>query len=335
MPAPELDPQRPQPLATTRTDPLAEALQPLQMTGAFYCSSELSGSWGMTLPPLPGYAWFHVIAEGGCQLEVEGETRTLRRGDLALVPRGTGHALRSAAGVAAPDILDLPRQQISERYELLRYGEGGERSRLICGAVRFEHPTARNLVELLPPTIHVEGSISPDAAQVQATLGLIAAETIAPRPGGEAVVTRLADILVIQTIRAWIETDPGAQVGWLGALRDERIGRALALIHADPAREWTVAGLAREVAMSRSAFAARFTELVGVPALRYLTEWRMRLAQSRLEADGSTVAAVAAELGYGSEAAFARAFKRVTGLAPRAAARRGRAEREAALSLAA
>ena len=321
------------PIETARTDPLAAALGPLQMTGAFYCSSELSAPWGMTLPPLPGYAWCHVISEGGCELEAEGATRTLRRGDLALVPRGGGHVLRSAPAVEAPEILDLPREQVSDRYELLRHGGGGERSRMICGAVRFEQATAQNLVELLPPIIQVEGSLSADAGQLQATLGLIAAETIAPRPGGEAVVTRLADILVIQAIRAWIESDPGAQVGWLGALRDERIGRALTLIHADPAREWTVAGLAREAAMSRSAFAARFTELVGVPVLRYLTEWRMRLAQSRLEADGTTVAAVAAELGYGSEAAFARAFKRVTGLAPRTAARQRRAERDAVLAL--
>jgi AraC-like DNA-binding protein len=269
-----------------------------------------------------------VVSEGGCELEAEGAARTLRRGDLALVPRGGGHVLRSAPEVEAPGILDLPREQISERYELLRHGGGGERTRLICGAVRFEQAIAQNLVELLPPIIQVDGSTAADAGQLQATLGLIAAETIAPRPGGEAVVTRLADILVIQAIRAWIETDPGAQVGWLGALRDERIGRALTLIHADPARQWTVASLAQEVAMSRSAFATRFTELVRVPVLRYLTEWRMRLAQSRLEADGTTVAAVAAELGYGSEAAFARAFKRVTGLAPRAAANRRRAERD-------
>ncbi|HVX34181.1 MAG TPA: AraC family transcriptional regulator [Solirubrobacterales bacterium] len=323
-----------EPIPATSGDPLAAALQPLQMTGAFYCASELTAPWGMTLPPLPGYAWFHVISDGGCELEVEDSTWTMRRGDLALVPHGTGHVLRSAPGVAAPDIFDLDRERVSDRYELLRGGGGGERSRMICGAVRFEHPAARNLVELLPGIVRVEASHAGDAARMQSTLALIAAETIEPRPGGEAVVTRLADILVIQAIRAWIETDPGAQAGWLGALRDERIGRALTLIHAEPARDWTVASLAREVAMSRSAFAARFTDLVGVPALRYLTEWRMRLARDRLESDDATVAAVAAELGYGSEAAFSRAFKRVTGSAPRAAARQRRAERERVLEAA-
>src|SRR3954453_6196849 len=124
-----------EPLAAALPDPLAAALGSLQMTGAFYCSSELTAPWGMTLPPLPGYAWFHVINEGGCELEAEGAARTLRPGGLALVPRGGGHVLRSEPSVDAPDILDLPREQVSARYELLRHGGGGERSRLICGAV--------------------------------------------------------------------------------------------------------------------------------------------------------------------------------------------------------
>ena len=117
---------------------------------------------------------------------------------------------------------------------------------------------------------------------------MLAAETREPQPGGEAIITRLADVLVIQAIRGWIAADPAAQTGWLGALRDPHLGQALALIHGDPAREWTVAALAAELAMSRSAFAARFSELVGVPAMQYVTDWRMQLARTRLR-DGASV----------------------------------------------
>jgi AraC-like DNA-binding protein len=151
---------------------------------------------------------------------------------------------------------------------------------------------------------------------------MLAAETRDPQPGGEAIITRLADVLVIQAIRGWIAADPAAQTGWLGALRDPHLGQALALIHRDPAREWTVAALAAELAMSRSAFAARFSELVGVPAMQYVTDWRMQLARNRLR-DGASVAEVAGELGYRSEAAFSRAFKRVMGMSPGAARRDG------------
>jgi len=304
-------------------DPLAEALHFLRMNGAFYCRSELSAPWGLTLPAMPGYVWFHAPTAGQALLETESADPTLlRTGDFALVPHGEGHVLRSDPDAPAPGILDLERELVSERYELLRHGGGGVPTILICGAVRFDHPAARNLVEILPAAIHLEPSSSDRLDWMQGTLRLMAAEARELRPGGEAVITRLADIVVVQAIRSWLETDPAARTGWLGALQDRQIGRAIMLIHREPARPWTVASLARELAMSRSAFAARFTELVGVPVLRYLTEWRMRLAQSRLEAEGTTVAAVAAELGYGSEAAFSRAFKRVIGESPGAARRR-------------
>ena len=149
----------------------------------------------------------------------------------------------------------------------------------------------------------------------------MAAEARALRPGGEAVITRLGDILVIQAIRSWIETDPAARTGWLGALQDPQIGRAIAIIHRDPARPWTLASLADEVAMSRSAFAARFTELVGEPAMSYVARWRMHVALDALKEQGSTVAELASRLGYRSEAAFARAFKRVIGIPPGAVKR--------------
>ena len=240
------------------SDPLGEALHFLRMNGAYYCRSELTAPWGLTLPPMPGYLWFHVPTTGSMWLETErSEPRRLLPGDLSLVPHGEGHALRSEPGAPAPSVLELDLEQISERYEILRHGEGGARSTLICGAVRFEHPAARNLVQILPEIIHVESSSSPSLDWMQSMLRVMASEASELRPGGEAVITRLGDILVIQGVRWWIENDPAAQGGWLGALRDRQVGQAISLIHRDPSRAWTVASLADEVAMSRSAFAAR------------------------------------------------------------------------------
>ena len=311
-------------------DPLGEALHLLRMNGAFYCRSELTAPWGLTLPPMPGYLWFHVVTSGHFWLETgDGGSSWVQPGELVLVPRGEGHVLRSEPGAAAPGILDLERELVSDRYEILRHGEGGAPASLICGAVRFEHPAARNLVEILPATIHVEASHSAKLDWMQSLLGLMAAEAGERRPGGEAVITRLGDILVIQAIRAWIETAPAARSGWLGALQDPQIGRAMTLIHRDPARDWTVASLASELAMSRSAFAARFTELVGEPVMRYVGRWRMHLAVSALTEEGVTLGELAQRLGYRSEAAFSRAFKRIIGVSP-GAIRRNRHERELA-----
>jgi AraC-like DNA-binding protein len=303
-------------------DPLGEALHFLRMAGAFYCRSELTARWGMTLPPMQGYLWFHVVTDGRALLEAGDEHgHWLQPGDLALVPHGEGHLLRSEPDVSAPGILELDLEHPSDRYEILRHGEGGAPTTLVCGAVRFDHPAARNLVGILPQTIVIEASDTPRASSMQSALRLMALEAREFRPGGEAVITRLADILVIQAIRAWIETAPAARTGWLGALQDPQIGRALALIHGHPARSWTVAGLAGELAMSRSAFAARFTDLVGEPAMQYVTRWRMQVAQAALADGGATVGELADRLGYRSEAAFARAFKRVIGVPPGAVRR--------------
>jgi AraC-like DNA-binding protein len=305
-------------------DPVGEALHFLRMDGAFYCRSELTAPWGLTLDPMPGYLWFHVVTNGGALLEVEqDQARWLHPGDVSLVPHGNGHVVRSEPGVAAPGILELELEHPSDRYEILRHGGGGAPTTLICGAVRFDHPVARNLIGILPPILYIQASDEPRASWMQGVFKLMAAEARAFQPGGEAVITRLADVLVIQAIRAWIETAPAARTGWLGALQDPQIGQALALIHRDPTRPWTVASMAHELAMSRSAFAARFTQLVDQPAMQYLTRWRMQLAHHALQTEGATVAEVATRLGYQSEAAFARAFKRVIGIPP-GAVKRGR-----------
>lgn len=308
------------PGASSSADPLGEALHLLRMSGTFYCRSELTAPWGLELPAREGCLSFHVVMSGRCALEVDGAAASmLQPGDLALVPHGRGHRLTSDPGGVARSIEHLSHEHVSDCYAILRHGGGGAATTLVCGAVRFEHPAARHLVSLLPRLIHVESSRSPQMEWMHSTLRLMAAEAMELRPGGETVITRLADILVIQAIRAWIERDAAAQTGWLGALRDPQIGRAITLVHRDPARPWSLASLAGEVAMSRSAFAARFTDLVGEPAMQYVARWRMHVAAGLLQEEQASVGELAGRLGYRSEAAFSRAFKRWMGVAPGAA----------------
>jgi AraC-like DNA-binding protein len=304
-------------------DPLGEALHVLRMRGTFYSRCEFSAPWGLILPPMPGSMMFHVVTSGRCWLEVEGEDpRLLQPGDLGLVPHGEGHRLASEPGVPGVDLFQTPREDVSDHYEVIRMGGGGTPTNLVCGTVSFDHPAAHHLIGLLPKVISVDGWRSSETEWIASTLRFMAAEARERRPGGETVITRLADILVIQAIRAWIEQDPAAQTGWLRALRDKQIGHAIALIHRDPARQWTVASLATEVAMSRSAFAARFTALVGEPAMHYVARWRMHIAHTWLKEEDATLSELALRLGYRSEAAFSRAFKRFVGVAP-GAVRRG------------
>jgi len=305
-------------------DPLGEALHFLRMSGVFCTRSEFTEPWGLALPAMPDCLMFHVVTSGRCWLEDEAAgPRLLQPGVFALVPHGEGHRLSSAPGIAAAQLFDLPREQISERYEILRHGSGGAATHMVCGAVRFDHPAAQHLVKLLPRRIILEAWSSPQMNWIQSTLRLMAVEAEQLRPGGETLVTRLADILVIQAIRSWIAEDPAAQTGWLGALQDKQIGRALLLIQRDPARVWTVASLAAEVAMSRSAFAVRFAELVGQSPMQYVAQWRMHIALTWLKEEDAPLSDLAGRLGYQSEAAFSRAFKRVIGLSPGAVRRNG------------
>lgn len=300
-------------------DPLGAALHHLRMDGAWYFRSELTEPWRLDLPPMADCLWFHVVTAGRYWLSVPGQPpRQVSPGELVLVPHGQGHELCSEPGLPAPPVIqDIPHEYVSERYAILRHGGGGVPTSLVCGAVRFDHPTGYGLMARLPRLMAVA-----DPA-LDATLRLLAAEARELRPGGETVITRLADVLVIQAIRSWLGSDPAARAGWLGALRDPQVGRAVALVHREPARAWTVASLASAVAMSRSAFAARFTELVGEPVMQYVTRWRMHVAVGRLRSGEASVAAVARQLGYQSEAAFSRAFKRIAGVSPGSVRRAG------------
>ncbi|KQV86321.1 AraC family transcriptional regulator [Rhizobacter sp. Root1221] len=301
-------------------DPLGEALHALRMSAVFCCRSEVRAPWGVTMPPMPGCAMFHVVTEGLCWVDTgDGAPRRLQPGGFVLVPHGEGHALVSQPDTPRVDLFDLPRAYTGGRYELLRFGGSGDPATLLCGAVRFDDPAARRLIAMLPRALWVDGA---ESAWMQSTLQHLAVEARQMRPGGEAVVTRLADILIIQALRAWIENDPSARTGWIGGLQDRAVGAALAGIHRDPAFEWTLVSLASAAAMSRSAFAARFTQLVGVPPMQYVAQWRMHVAHARLSEHGGAIPEVAEGVGYHSEAAFSRAFKRHLGVAPGEVARR-------------
>lgn len=293
------------------------------MDGMFYCPSELTAPWGVDLPHMAGCLWFHVVTSGECLLrEASGNEHELRSGDVIVFPRGGGHVAYDRPNVAKPLVFDLPHEYMSEQYAVMRHGGGGDLTTLICGVVRFGHPAARNLLDLLPDMIQVRTTDDPDRWRgFSALLELMGDETRTPKPGGEAVVTRLCDILVIQAIRCWIDRAPDAAIGWVGALRDPVVGRAIALIHRDPAAPWAVEKLAEDVGMSRSGFAARFTALVGESPKQYITRWRMQVAEDRLQTTEASILEIALDLGYSSEAAFSRAFKRVVGTPPSQARR--------------
>ncbi len=297
--------------------PVGQALRKVRLAGLFYCPSTLTEPWGLSLPPMPDCIWFHIVTSGSCNFEAaDGARSVARAGDLLLVPHGEGHRAWGEAEAPTPSVLDLPHDELTETFGILRHGGGGATTEIVCGGVRLEHPSARRLAEALPSLVHIVGDRMPRSDWLRATLDLIGDETRHVRPGGDAVVSRLCDIIVMQALRTWIETDPAARQGWLGALQDPQIGRAMGLIHGRPEHPWTVADLADAVAMSRSAFSARFTDLVGEPAMRYVTSHRMEVARSLLEGGGTTVAAVGRAVGYDSEAAFSRAFTRVIGVAP-------------------
>jgi AraC-like DNA-binding protein len=307
------------------SDPVGEALHFLRVSGTFYCRSEFRDPWALEIPPMQDCLMLHVVTAGRCFLEIEGQQRqVLQPGNLALVPRGEGHLLTSASGAQPTKLFDtsISREQVSQRYEILRLGGDGETATVICGLFKFDDAAAQQLIMLLPKIITVDAWATPQSDWLQSTLRMIAAEAKEMGPGGETVITRLADILVIHAIRFWITHNPSAQTGWLGALQDPQIGRIISKIHRSPGHAWTLNTLASEASMSRSAFAARFTELVGEPAMHYITRWRMNTALTRLAENNLTVAEVAISMGYESEAAFNRAFKRHTGMSPGAAKRK-------------
>ncbi len=296
-------------------DPLAEPLRLLKLTGVLHCAASLTAPWGLAIPRIDHCMAIHIINQGEVYLDIAGQpTRHLGAGSVVMIPHGTAHSLRSSPEAKATPLIEVPVHLVTDRYERMNFGGDGALTSISYCGVRYDPFGAMRLLQVLPLVIQVDTQNHADE-WLKETARFISREANATRPGSEAIITRLADIIVVQCLRSWLDSSSG-QHGWLAALKDRQIGKALAEIHRDPGFEWSVDVLASKIGMSRSSLSARFSELVGQSVMQYVTEWRMQLAREEIVESGHTVAQVAEKYGYQSESAFSRAFKRVFEVSP-------------------
>jgi AraC-like DNA-binding protein len=259
----------------------------------------------------------HVVHRGVCWMRVDGERRPLRliAGDVVLLPRGVRHVLADEPNRAAE-----PYERALAKMRRRLDGQRGRRAEdsmlLLCAEYEFDQDGPHPLLALLPKVILLRGDAARDDASLQALVRLLLTEARQRLSGADLVVPRLVDTLLVFVVRAWLAAQPEGAGGWLGALRDPAIGRALSLIHEAPEREWTVEGLAKHVGQSRAAFARKFVELVGEPPLAYVTRWRINLAASFLRTTDDTAESISERVGYASPAAFGKAFRRTMRSSP-------------------
>jgi AraC-like DNA-binding protein len=312
-----------------KTDVLSDVLRAVRFTGAVYYDFDLTAPWVAEAPPsreiasavLPGserVIEYHLIAKGQAWGNaIDGTPIRLREGDLLLFPQGDAHVLSSAPGMRAVPNLAMyarPTTPLPLMFEL--GGRGPDQARVICGFFGCDERPFNPLLTALPSVIH----LTADAANAQtrpltAMLEIAIRESGRGQPGTENVLSRLSELMFVEAIRRYLLQLPDSELGWLAGLRDPIVGRALETLHGAPREAWTVESLGRAVGVSRSVLAARFTDMVGHPPMQYLTLWRMQLA-ARMLHDGVQVVAVADAVGYESEAAFSRTFKRLMGEAP-------------------
>ncbi len=311
-------------------DALSDLLAVASVRGSLFSRAELTAPWGVSTRGAEA-AIFHVIVEGSGWVEVEGggPAQPFRSGDLLLMPHGTSHVLRDQPSSLARAIRELPSQSGPDGLPCIRHGGGGPRTSILCGTFRFGADGGGFLLPLLPRLIHARGGSSATAAWMDSTLRMLADETARAESGSALLISRLAEVLFIQVLRAWAQEAHEERRGLFGALTDPRLAQALGLIHREPARAWSVPMLAARVGMSRSAFFERFHQALDETPVAYLTRWRMVLARSALRKPDTSLTEVAERVGYASEAAFSRAFKRETGASPAHWRRQARQEVEA------
>ncbi len=316
------------------TDPLSDVLHMVKLTGAVFHLVEASFPWGVDVPPARAYSSillpraqhivsYHIVLKGSGWAIVPGVTSTrFEGGDILLLAHGEPYSLLSTPEQVPEYDVDATigffREWMAGKLPFVtREGGGGAGGvEYVCGFLGCDMRPFNPVLSALPPLMHVKRS-GKDTL-LGRLLDLTLAEARLPRAGGESIRLRLSELIFVEVVRQCLESLPAHHTGWLAGLRDPSIGKALAALHECPAHPWTLNELAQQARMSRAAFAARFAHLLGHPPMQYLTLWRMQIA-ARLLADGSTkVAAVGREIGYDSEAAFSRAFKKTVGVSPAA-----------------
>lgn len=309
-------------------DLLDPVLDSLRLRSSIFARMELQGDWGFVKPKMEGSP-FYIVTTGRCEIRLEdGETAVAGEGDLVILPTGDPHQLSSgptAHLVSFKQVLaelgwDAWTPGMRYKTGVLQYQDGdGSSTTIIAGVFDFEDFSKNPLIFRLPKLLHLPHECRNAMANVEcgSILDLLVAEVRNSRPGSGSVACRLADLLFVQAVRAYLLIQPIAEVSWCRGMQDARLGRALAVIHDQPEKSWTVDGLAAVAGMSRARFASRFHELVGETPISYLTNWRMHRAGRELTASHKTLAEISFEHGYTSDIAFSKAFKRWSGLLPR------------------
>jgi AraC-like DNA-binding protein len=317
-------------------DALSDVLKNVRLEGAVYLDGEFSAPWSVgsrsglseirhRLASADHVVFFHYVAEGEVHVPgAPGEPEVVARaGDLLICPHGGGQTMASDVRMAPVDADALPAlSEPGSAVTRLRHGGGGAITRVVCGYLACSRSACRPLLDALPPVFCVPAHDGVAAALVRSLMQAAVRESAEARPGAQSVLAKLSELLFVEALRRYADALPAGRSGWLAGLRDPYVGRALGLLHAEPAKGWTVDDLAGRVALSRSALAERFSSLVGEPPMQYLSRWRLALAAQELRAGAEPIARIAQRSGYETDAAFSRAFKREFGVPP-AAWRRG------------
>jgi AraC-like DNA-binding protein len=303
-------------------DVLSEVLRAVKLEGALFFNGEFSAPWclnssGSTaiapyLAPEAGHLIiYHFLTEGRAYARLpEGRREELTAGDIVILPHGDAHLLGNGSPEKPVDSLQTFAKNLTEGLKLIRFGGGGEITRFVCGFMTCDPHLCEVVLAGLPRILKVHIANEPSGQWLKNSIQFSVGEGNGSNPGSGLVLAKLSELLFVETLRRYINSLPPDQIGWLAGARDPIIGQALALLHKEPADPWTVSNLARRIGLSRTRLAERFRHFLGESPMAYLAQWRLKLGAEILQSSEDSVAQVAAAVGYGSEAAFNRAFKR-------------------------